>query len=464
MTKQDNLKSLPSISHLLEIPYTQELICLFGKRLVTLLIREVLESVRSEIRDEKPRSLPEDLEAHVLESIKNTLSLFNTNGRKVINATGIILHTGLGRAPLSAEAIESLSQLNSYSLLEVDDATGERGTREREVELLLRALVECEAATVVNNNAAATFMALRAIATKKEVIISRGQLIEIGGSYRLPEVMTLSGCKLREVGTTNITRVEDYEAAITARTGAILHVHTSNYRIQGFHSMPGLKELRQVADKFQLPLIEDLGSGALVELSQFGLNDEQLVSRSLADGADIVCFSGDKLVGGPQAGIICGKRELVGKIRKNQFYRMFRPEKLTLLALETTLLAFSRSDYREKLPIYHFLARPLDDLRKMAETISGRVKSKPDVELQIVDTDSFLGGGTLPEDRQPSVAIKISKGSAKTSSWATRLAQKFRMGSPRVFGRIEKGSLYLDLKTVKHEEAASLVELLDRYL
>lgn len=453
MNNQSPLRALPSISSLLDSVPGKRLVNVFGAPLIKHLLRAELDELRDDIASGS-EAAEIDLPSRIFASLQEKLSIFSESGRAVINATGVILHTGLGRAPLSAEAIDSLQQLGGYSLLEVDERSGDRGAREREVEQLLQALVGCEAATVVNNNAAATFMALRALAANREVVISRGQLIEIGGSYRLPEVMKLSGCKLREVGTTNITRAEDYEQVITSKTGAILHVHTSNYRIQGFHAVPELRELREIADRHNLPLIEDLGSGALVSLEQFGLKDEQLVSKSLADGADVVCFSGDKLVGGPQAGIICGKKELVAKIRKNQFFRMFRPEKLTLLALEKTLLAFSRGDYRETLPIYQLLSRSQQELRRMAEeVVRGLSEATTDLNMDIVETDAYLGGGTLPEDRLPSVAIRIS-------TKATKLSAALRIGSPRVFGRIEKNSFLLDLRAVADDEVHSLISAL----
>ena len=376
------LRAIPAVGDFLASAAGRELGERFGSGALKLELRAVLEEHRNAILKGRRGTAPSL--AEVAGELEPQLTrLTQPGGRRAINATGIMLHTGLGRAPLCAAAITAMQVAAGYTPLQANLESGDRSLREEKVQRLLQELVGCEAATMVNNNAAATMLVLHTLAggvggsAGKEVIISRGQLIEIGGSFRMTDVMAQSGAVVREVGTTNRTHLRDYEGAINEKAGAIIHVHTSNYRIRGFTSTPEVGELAVLARKYHLPLIADVGSGALVPLSEYGISDEPLVKESLAagGGADIACFSGDKLISGPQAGIICGKAAWIEKIRKSPYARMFRVCKLTLAGLEATLLEFLNGTYRREIPFYRMLGRKIEDLeveaRAVAEGVGG---------------------------------------------------------------------------------------------
>ncbi|MGB1931362.1 MAG: L-seryl-tRNA(Sec) selenium transferase, partial [Mariniblastus sp.] len=364
-------RKLPSVNQLLESPQLKQMVQTVNHSVVADGVRSFLDELREQVSTESGEvTIPTPSE--IADKIANWLKTEEKPYlRPVINGTGIILHTGLGRAPLANSAIESVQKISEgYASVEVDVRTGERGQRIKSVEKLLCELTGAEAAAVVNNNAAATMIALSAMAQGKEVIVSRGQLIEIGGSYRLPDVMECSGAKLREVGTTNKTHLFDYERAINEETGALLKVHPSNFEVVGFTKTVTTKEMVALASEHGLPVIDDVGSGALIDFAEFGLMDEPVVSQSIKDGADIVLFSGDKLIGGPQCGIIIGKKKYINTILSNPLMRAMRVDKMTLAALSATLLIYrDESRARTEIPILRMLSMPRENLKLRAEKV-----------------------------------------------------------------------------------------------
>jgi L-seryl-tRNA(Ser) seleniumtransferase len=446
------LRGIPAVSDVLNSEPGAKLVAEFGAGLVKFELRALLDLLRTEVREGRRPTIPPLTELG--EALGARLArLASPQGRRAINATGILLHTGLGRAPLCAEAVAALTGMGGYSLLQADPQSGERSLREEKVERLLMELTGCEAATVVNNNAAATMLVLAALCSGREAVISRGQLIEIGGAYRLPDVFARSGAVMREVGTTNRTHLRDYEAALSPETGAIVHVHTSNYRVRGFAGTPGVGELCALGRTRSVPVIDDLGSGALVPLSGFGLPDEPLVADSIAAGAEVACFSGDKLICGPQSGIICGRRSAIERIRKSPFARMFRVGKLTLAALEATLLHFlDGQSWRTALPLYRMMGRNLDELREQARAVAAELNGLAGVSAEAVEETAYLGSGSLPDQGLPTVALAVRSEALSAGALALRL----RTGIPSVFGRIQDRRLLLDMRTVFPEEAEAL--------
>ena len=370
------------------------------------------------------------------------------------------MHSGLGRAVLSEAAGKALQSVaKGYSTLALDIETGRRISRDRHVEGLLRELTGAEAATVVNNNAAATVLILNTLARGKEVVVSRGQLVEIGGSFRMPDVMTTSGAVLREVGTTNKTHLRDYEEAIGETTGAILRVHHSNYRIVGFAEEPGIEDLAALARRRGVPLIDDLGSGALVDLKDFGLTTEPLVRRSVAAGSDLACFSGDKLLGGPQSGLIVGRDEWIQRIRKNPLARAFRCGKLSLAALEATLKLFLSPELlTRRHPIYRMMALGRDELALRADGVAATLRrSLPAaVRLTVEDGESQVGSGAVPVETLATKVLTVRSPSLP----AEELALRLRRRRPPIFARVSQGSVVFDFRTVQPEEDAALARAL----
>jgi L-seryl-tRNA(Ser) seleniumtransferase len=369
--------------------------------------------------------------------------------KSVVNATGVVLHTNLGRAILPEAAIEAIEQAARSAVnLEFDLEGGGRGERDALVEGELCALTGAEGATVVNNNAAAVLLALTAIADGREVIVSRGELIEIGGSFRLPDVMARSGARLREVGTTNRTHPRDYEDAIGAETALLLKVHPSNYRVVGFTSEVALDELVKIGRARGIPVMEDLGAGALVDMSAYGLPREPIVSERVAAGADLVSFSGDKLLGGPQAGIIVGKREMIAKLKGNALKRALRCDKLTLAALSATLRLYLRSgDLAAELPTLRFLLRSMAEMKQMAprarDILADRLGAQ--FRCEIIESTSQIGSGALPTEELPTVAIRVTHPGISANS----IADIFRHAKPPIIGRISDAAFQLDLRTIE---------------
>ena len=377
------LRELPSIDHLLKQPRCEALLTRYNRNYVTEQCRNVLDQLRTEIRQSRNQA-PNLNEDAILEQLDRQIFLDSRPGHiRVVNATGTILHTNLGRALLAPEAIDAMTAVGSYPVnLEYDLAAGKRGRREETLQNLDLELTGAEAATVVNNNAAAVLLGLNTLAEGKEVIVSRGELIEIGGAFRIPEIMAKSGALLKEVGSTNRTHPADYENAINEKTALLLKVHTSNYKVVGFTSEVSLEEMVAIGKKHQLPVMEDLGSGALVDLSRYGLSKEPLVAERIEAGADVVTFSGDKILGGPQAGLMVGRKNLIGKINKNPLQRALRCGKMTLAALEATLRLYRQSpDIIQEIPTLRAFTRSLDEIRALGEQLISRPKRRSVLDL-----------------------------------------------------------------------------------
>jgi len=458
------LRTIPSVEALLSTGECHKLIATFGREATLTACRQELESLRETIQKEASPGLeeadlsPEKVAARVSAVLTNR---FGPSLRKAINATGILMHSGLGRAVLSGDAGRALLEVSAgYSTLALDIESGRRGSRDRHVVSLIGELTGAEAATIVNNNAAATLLILNTVAKGKEVIVSRGQLVEIGGSFRLPDVMAMSGAILREVGTTNKTHLRDYEDAIGENTGAILRVHHSNYRILGFAEEPEIEPLAELGKKRGIPVIDDLGSGALVDLKAYGLESEPLVRRSIRAGVDCACFSGDKLIGGPQSGIIAGREEWITRIRKNPLSRAFRCGKLTLAAMEATLKLFlSPEKLEERHPLYRMLAQKPDALEKRARRVAARLqKSLPAaVRVSVEDGESQVGSGSVPVETIPTKLLAL-RGPASPDD----LARKLRRQTPAVFTRIHDDAVLFDFRTIRPEEDKHIVDAVSR--
>jgi L-seryl-tRNA(Ser) seleniumtransferase len=406
-------------------------------------------------------------QAILADARQHALMAASPHYRKVINATGIILHTALGRAVLPAKALRQIeAELSGYSLLQADIATGQRSKRDGRIEWLLQRLTGAEAAAVVNNNAAATSIVLNTVAQGREVIVSRGQLVEIGGSFRLPDIMARAGARLVEVGTTNRTRIADYEAAITEDTGLILRVHPSNFQIVGYTQEASLEELVSLGRRCGIPVVDDVGSGALVDLSRFGLKGDPIVPESVKAGADVVLFSGDKLLGGPQAGLIAGRKDIIDDIVANPIARALRIGKLTAAALEATLRLYTDPDtVTEKIPTLRFIARPVSDVAKSARKLRRMLtQAMPEmIQVEVMDGLSEVGGGSLPGQTLPTKLVSIS--TAKPGVENPRdLAKAFRLADPPVFGRVGDDRFLLDLRTVEDSELPAIVSAARRIL
>jgi L-seryl-tRNA(Ser) seleniumtransferase len=376
--------------------------------------------------------------------------------RSVINATGVILHTNLGRAPLAAVAADAArAAAAGYLNLELDLATGQRASRQDAIREWVCRLTGAESATAVNNCAAATVLVLRALAAGREVIVSRGQLVEIGGSFRIPEIMAVSGAVLREVGTTNITRCDDYEQAIGPGTALLLRVHQSNFRIHGFTESASLDELVALGRKHGIPVVDGIGSGALVDFARFGLSGEPMAADSIRAGADLVLFSGDKLLGGPQAGIIAGRKDLIDRIERDPLMRAVRLDKMTLAALEATLrLYLDEAKALAEVPVLRLLGLPLEELRQRADRFAERLRAILGLAAQARDDEAFVGGGSLPDRALPTVVVEVTAAGLSDAE----LARRLRIGNPAVLGRVQGGVVLLDLRTVFPEQEDAVVD------
>ena len=444
------LRNLPSIDLLLRKESLQPLIAEAGRDAVRDRLREVMAGLREEIIGDSSAGNCE-LEAVIEQRLMSSLTHRSMKlTQRVINATGVVLHTNLGRAPLSAEAIEAITRVaRGYCNLEYDLATGKRGKRGTGFEDMLRDLLNCEAVAVVNNCAAAVLLTLNTLGEGGEVIVSRGELMEIGGSFRIPDVIAKSGARIREVGTTNRTRLSDYENAITEQTRVILRAHPSNYRIVGFTEKPSLEELSDLASRHNLPLFEDLGSGCMVNLLPLGITDEPTISYSIRSGCSVVAFSGDKLLGGPQSGIITGKTELIDRIRKNPLMRALRVDKLTYAALEATIAEYAAGRAMKTLPGLRSLFATKESITERAQAFIQRAKSSNGgAHLEVIDGFSVVGGGSAPESQIPTSLISIVIGEMT----AEQIEEKLRLGNPPVIARIIDDKLTLDLRTVAPDE------------
>jgi L-seryl-tRNA(Ser) seleniumtransferase len=450
-------RALPAVNEVLQAPAVQALTAAHPHERIAEAVRQELAELRRLLAQGTPVDGQTGADAVAARVVERLGSGRMATLRPVINATGIILHTNLGRAPLAERAAQAAYEAaRGYLNLELDLQTGKRASRQAAVRPWVCLLTGAESATVVNNNAAATVVALRALCAGKEVIISRGQLIEIGGSFRIPEIMAVSGAILKEVGTTNITRLADYEGAIGPQTAAFLRVHTSNYRVRGFTKSVPFADLAALGKKHGVKVIDDIGSGALIDLSRFGGRSEPVARASIAAGADLVLFSCDKLLGGPQAGILAGKKELIQKIEKDPLMRTFRCGKMTLAALEETLRLYLHGEQAlSELPTLRMLTVPYSELQKRAEALAHRLRAGDEIESVTVGQDeTFAGGGSLPDQGLKTCVIHIQ---AKELG-ATELAWRLRSGNPAVMGRLKDGKLVLDVRTVFERQEAELVE------
>jgi L-seryl-tRNA(Ser) seleniumtransferase len=455
------LREIKSIDYLLETPSAKQLIAISSRDFVRDVLRSVLAELRKKILDNQ---IPQNTD--LIEIIEKELPVYwqklsNNSLEPVINATGTLLHTNLGRSPLAIEALEEINKIaSSYSNLEYDLTTGKRGHRDQHCEELLKTLLGCEAAVVVNNNAAAVMLVLDELASGGEAIISRGELIEIGGAFRIPDVMKKSGAVLREVGTTNRTRLSDYETAINENTRVILRVHPSNYRITGFTEKPSLSELVKLSEKYNLVLIEDLGSGCLVDLTPYGVKDEPTAQSSITAGVHVITFSGDKMLGGPQAGIIAGKKAYISRIRRNPLLRALRVDKLCYGALAATLRLYQFGTAWEKIPLLQALKATDKEIMIRSKNFLRRIKRKlplaTTLSFELQSGGSLIGAGSAPEVLLPTTLITIRD--TKLSS--LELAGKLRASKTPVIARIEEDKLLLDLRSVLPKDEQLLEEII----
>jgi len=447
-------RELPSITRLLEQPILVAARDRHSPDAITAAARAEVEALRTALAAGDTPSL--DLAAAAERVAARLDAAAMPAIRTVINATGIVLHTNLGRSPLHEEAaLAAYEAGRGYLNLELELATGKRSSRQDAVRAGICAITGAEAATAVNNCAAATVIVLRALAAQREVIVSRGQLIEIGGSFRIPDIMAVSGATLREVGTTNITRLADYENAIGPNTAAIMRVHTSNYRVRGFTKAVDLPELVLLGKKHNLPVIDDAGSGQAVDLAAFGFPGEPLVSAGIAAGADLVLFSGDKLLGGPQAGIIAGKAAHISKIERDPLMRAFRLDKMTLAALEATLRLYrDPAKALREIPTLRMLTTPLEELQRRSESFAERLRTLPGLRIEVRSDVAYVGGGSLPDVAVPTVVLAVTA----TGMSEANLAARLRTGTPAVVGRVQEGVLLLDLRAVFPRQEDELVD------
>jgi len=458
-------RKLPSVDEVLRLPAVAAQLDREGHALVTEAARNVLARMRDEIKagrlDEKGIALAIDGIADAVgRELRRSLE---PSLRRVINATGVILHTNLGRAPLSNAALDRIREIaGEYSNLEYQVEAGERGKRDVHVQRLFARLLgehmSDVATVVVNNNAAAVLIALNTFGEGGEVIVSRGELVEIGGSFRVPDVMAKSGATLREVGTTNRTRIQDYAAAINERTRLLLRVHRSNFQIVGFTEQPSLAELVELGREKKIPVMEDLGSGALFDLRSVGIEDEASVGDSLRAGVDVVTYSGDKLLGGPQAGMLSGRAEAIARIRKNPLFRALRVDKLTYAALEATLLAYLRGDH-DSIPALRMMRLSADEIGRRAEAVASHLRNRaPKLKIALIDGESITGGGAAPGKGLPTRLLAVTSDDKS----ADQLAAQLRQNDPPIVARVEEDKLVLDLRTVFPAQDDAITAALER--
>jgi L-seryl-tRNA(Ser) seleniumtransferase len=449
------LRQIPAVNEVLNRAALKELEARMGRHLMVECTRRVLQRLRDRIVAGSVSSF--SLAALEQEIISEAETAAQFSLRPVINASGVLLHTNLGRAPLAREAVEHLAEVSiRYSNLEYDLEAGERGKRDVHTERLFCQLLGAEKTLVVNNNAAAVLLALNTLAEGMEVVVSRGELIEIGGSFRIPEVCAKSGAILREVGTTNRTRIEDYAAAVNERTRLLLRVHPSNFRIVGFTARPSLEEFVELGRRHNLTSMEDLGSGCLIDLSAIGIRDEPTARASLKAGVDVVTFSGDKLLGGPQAGILAGKRDLLDRIRRNPLFRALRVDKLAIAALEGTISLYLRGKTAD-IPALCMIQLSVQAIRLRATRLAEKISAHLQFSVRVQDGESVIGGGSTPAQSLPTVLLAVTHSIYS----AQELERLLRRHSPPVIARVEEDALLLDLRTVFEDQDEELFEALE---
>ncbi|MGD0022253.1 MAG: L-seryl-tRNA(Sec) selenium transferase [Smithellaceae bacterium] len=459
--RKEMLKKLPKIDEVILLLEKQDIYALAPRNIVKETCRKDVQNLRGKIVDAKKEGLAEfssDAATVAGEVEKLIRGLYRYNLRRLVNATGVILHTNLGRAPLCLEALQRILEVGrGYSNLEFDLIKGERGRRYDHVSRLICALTHAQDALIVNNNAAAVLLVLNTLSEGKETIVSRGELIEIGGEFRIPEIMRKSAARLREVGTTNRTRLSDYEKAINKETGLMLKVHTSNFRIVGFTEEATIESLVALGKKRHIPVMDDLGSGCLIDLDNYGLEHEPTVREILSAGVDVVTFSGDKLLAGPQAGIILGRKEILEKIKKNPLNRALRIDKFTLAALEATLMHYLNPSVAVKeLRSLRSLTEPLDAVKKRARKLLNKLQKLNFDSLEFFLKDDFAaaGGGSLPTQKISTVLVGINN--KKIS--ASRMEEKLRQLDVPIIVRVDKNGIFIDLRTVADDEFVFIIE------
>ena len=460
MNKNMLYRSIPKVDVLLENQDIVTLIENHHRDVVVDVIREEIDKLRNFIKENDDVNLIETKINNLIENIKiSTEKVYSYNIKKVINGTGTILHTNLGRAIISKKHADYLSEVvTSYSNLEYDLEEGKRGERYSHFEKLICKITGAEAAMAVNNNAAAVMLVLSSMAAEREVIVSRGELVEVGGKFRIPDVMKSSNAHLVEIGTTNKTHLEDYEDAISENTGAFLKVHTSNFKILGFTESVSIEELCKLGREKDIPVIEDIGSGVLIDLSEYGLEYEPTVQDSIKAGVDVVSFSGDKLLGGPQAGIIVGKKKYIDKMKKNPLTRAFRIDKFTATILEMIFHEYlNEEDAIKNIPVLSLITKDLKEIEKNANALFNKIENLENVaDINVEDTFSQIGGGSLPAERIKSKSVTIMPKNISTQS----LEAKLRAGKNPVVGRISEEKLILDMRTVLEDEIDILAQKL----
>jgi len=450
------MRNLPSVDRVLAHPAISTAASATPRTMVVKAVRSAIEEARQAAKagkSDEPGSI-DSIASRACEIIKQMMA---PSLKSAINATGVIIHTGLGRSVLAEDAVEAIKRAASkHCTLEIDIETGRRGSRIAHVESLLCELTGAESAAVVNNNAAAVVLAIGTMAHDREVLISRGELVEIGGRFRMPDVIRAAGCRLVEVGTTNRTRISDYEAAITENTALILKVHPSNYCIVGFTEEASIEELVELGRKTHVPVMHDIGSGALIDLSQFGIKDEPMVQDSVRAGCDVVAFSGDKLMGSVQAGILVGKRESIEECRRNPLARALRVDKLTLAGLEATLRIMREpEDAIAKIPTLRYISRTINEIDEMAKKLADRLRETLGKEFEIATEESVckVGGGSLPGQNLPSIAVAIRSKLVTPDE----IAVFFRKHGKAIIGRVENDAFLLDMRTVESDEIDEII-------
>ncbi len=461
MQKKNLFSLIPKVDEILENDKILELLNNIPRKIILESIRIEIENLRKQIKTGKldQEDIYKENKVIHLKIIKRAKEKDKFNLKRVVNGTGIVIHTNLGRSLINKEIMENVAEIaTNYSNLEYNLETGKRGSRYSHLEDIISEITGAESAMVVNNNAAAVILALSSMAKGKEVIVSRGELIEIGGAFRIPDVMEQSGAKLVEVGTTNKTHLWDFENAISEETGALLKVHTSNYRIMGFTSNVDSSELYSLKEKYNIPIIEDLGSGVLIDLSKYGIEYEPTVQDSLESGVDIVTFSGDKLLGGPQVGIIVGKSAYIERMKKNPFTRAFRVDKFTISALEATLRYYLDDGIAEKeIPTLNMLSTSIEVLEEKSRALKGLLCDKinrADIKIEVKDDYSEVGGGSLPMEKLPTKCIVLTLENGSTQKFESYL-RKFE--TP-IITRLYKEKIHLDLRTISKDEFSIVVD------
>jgi L-seryl-tRNA(Ser) seleniumtransferase len=447
MTEESQFRSIPSVDAVVREIETID--ADIPKKLAVTSSQAEIAALRQAVAEgAQAKSVRRLAEFGVIRARK----ILEMSPRQVVNATGVILHTNLGRAPLSEEAVRSVAYASAgYSDLEYDLSHGQRGSRFAHIDAVVQAVVGTEAALVVNNNAAAVFLVLDAHARGQEVLVARGESVEIGGGFRIPEILQASGAVLRDVGTTNKTRVEDYASAITERTAAILRVHQSNFAQVGFTGAPSRRELAELAHDHGILFVDDLGSGSLIDSSMYGLSREPLVTEAVAAGADVVTFSGDKLLGGPQSGLLVGTAEAIDPVAKRPFARALRPDKMTITALHATLLAYLRGDAPMHIPVWQMISAEESELQDRARRVTAGVD-----DVKIVSSVATVGGGALPGETMPSVAVQLGESYGNVEE----VARKLRAASRPIIGRVLDHSMCLDMRTVLPQDEELITKIL----